>query len=330
MRKSRDGRTIFAVLLFAALLIVIPIQTVAAQETLIWEEELSSYLCPPVTSPVLEAGREYRIWIRGTFASYTMSGIIEYAADAMYYTIMNVPTGTNPDIWVWPDYQPAPDGHSFVQIDGNDVNWGPFNNGVVNPWGGHEYTINYVGTGASITFSIEEWMDPLRDCVLNFCHFDIKIYELPPPPSGETAFAYGGDYATCFLCFDFDGNGKSDFKNWGWSNGPLAAGSYEFELWAGAAKCDLTKGTLVGAVTVDYDGSTATVTYTIDAGWMMERTQLYVGSEPLPMTDGEYTVSPGQYPYIHDPVADPTTDTYTVTGLSGNIYVVAHADVIET
>lgn len=63
--------------------------------------------------------------------------------------------------------------------------------------------------------------------------------------------------------------------------------------------------------------------------YIMQKTHLYVGSEPLPRDSGEYTTSPGQYPYIHDPVADPAIDTHTVTSLSGDIYVVAHADVIE-
>jgi len=324
----RESKMVFAIVLFSTLfLITAPLLDVKAQKwTLIWESELHSYLCPPVTSPVLEAGREYRIWIQGTFASYNMSGVTEYAADAQYYTLLP----PVPNIWVWDNHQIAPDGHSFVQIDGMDVYWGPFNNGIENPWGGHEYMINYTGTGAPITFQIVEWLDELRDCVHNYCHFHVRIYEGPRPPRGETAFAYGGGYATCFRSMDFDGNGKGDFKNWGWSNGPLGPGSYNFDIYAGAAKCNINKGTLVGTLTIDYDGSTATVTYTMDAGWTMQTTQLYVGSEPLPRDNkGDYTVSPGQYTEIHAGINAPT-DTYTISGLSGNIYVVAHADVLET
>ena len=61
----------------------------------------------------------------------------------------------------------------------------------------------------------------------------------------------------------------------------------------------------------------------------MMNTQLYVGSEILPRKRGAFTVAPGQYPYKH-PGIDATTDTYTVRRLSGNIYVIAHADVYET
>lgn len=75
----------------------------------------------------------------------------------------------------------------------------------------------------------------------------------PPPESGtETAFAYGGEQlATCFLDLDFNSDSKSDFNRWGWTNGPLAAGSYSFDIYAGAGQCDLTKGTLVGTLNVE-------------------------------------------------------------------------------
>jgi hypothetical protein len=136
-----------------------------------------------------------------------------------------------------------------------------------------------------------------------------------------TAYAYGGcAYANCFLGYGF--------SNWGWTNGPLEQGYYEFELWASAAGCDRSKGTHVGWLTVDYDGSTAIVIYNMYEGNYMTATHLYVGSDRLPKNKmGNETVAPGQYPYSHDPLGNVATDSYTVTGLSGDIYVVAHADV---
>ena len=141
----------------------------------------------------------------------------------------------------------------------------------------------------------------------------------------DTAYAYGGtEYATCFI-------GISEIpktSNWGWTNGPLEPGFYgEFPLYAGASGCDISGGELAGTVTIDYDGSTVTVTYNLYEGYTMDVTHLYVGSERLPRNkQGKYTVSPGQYPYqhTHDPV-DSTTYTYTIDGLSGDIYVIAHA-----
>lgn len=145
--------------------------------------------------------------------------------------------------------------------------------------------------------------------------------EPPPEPTCETAFAVG---ATCFLDLDLDNDGIGDFNRWGWTIGPLSAGSYTFDIYAAAGQCDLNKGTLVGTLTVDYDGSQATITYTTIEGFTMDETQLYVGNDILPDNDG-YTVAPGQYGNIHDELNGATTDTFVITGLSGEIYVVAHA-----
>lgn len=140
----------------------------------------------------------------------------------------------------------------------------------------------------------------------------------------ETAYAYGcRKYATCFLDM------ADGLKNppWGWTNGPLSAGNYTFDLYAGAAKCSLRKGTKVGTVTVNYYGSTVTVIYSLDEG-TMDATHLYVGNDPLPEFNGKPTVSSGHYPYQHD-LEDATSDNYTISGLSGTIYVIAHAVVCE-
>lgn len=140
----------------------------------------------------------------------------------------------------------------------------------------------------------------------------------PEPEVCETAFAYAGADGTCFSDID------PDIKRWGWSNGPLSEGSYTWDVYAGAGQCDTSKGTLVGSVTVDYSGGVATVTYTTLAGYYTNETHLYVGNDVLASNNGEYTVAPGQYPYIHD-LDGATSDTYTVSGLSGDIYVVHHS-----
>jgi hypothetical protein len=147
------------------------------------------------------------------------------------------------------------------------------------------------------------------------------------PPGGgcETAFAYGCSYCHCYAtCFSYWG-----FDRWGWSNGPLTAGEYYFKLYAGAAQCDLSNGEKVGWLKINYDGSTAVVTYHMYYGHKMDETHLYVGNEPLPRDNqGDYTVAPGQFPLKHD-LNNAWTDQYTVEGLSGEIYVVAHAVVCD-
>lgn len=165
-----------------------------------------------------------------------------------------------------------------------------------------------------------------------------------------TAYAYGGDDATCFIVEDLSAfpqslgqpglnlahDGHFDtFNLWGWSNGPLAEGSYTWELWAGAAHCETYRGTLVGTVTVNYEGSTATVTYNMIGDFVLGETHLYVGSEPMPRdNNGHFTSAKGQFGNIHDPscevageqvLAGCVDDSYEITELSGDIYIVAHA-----
>ncbi len=136
-----------------------------------------------------------------------------------------------------------------------------------------------------------------------------------------TAYAWGGSYATCFKDFE-----EINSNKWGWFNGELGAGTYEWGMYAGVGDCDPNEGRLVGTLTVEYDGATALVTYNMNEGYTMDATHLYVGNEPLPRKkNGNYTTAPGQYPYSHS-LEDATEDSYTVTGLSGeDIYVVAHA-----
>jgi hypothetical protein len=142
---------------------------------------------------------------------------------------------------------------------------------------------------------------------------------VPVDVTSETAFAYGGASASCFI-----GLPELSTNRWGWTNGPLVADTYTFDIYAAAGQCDLTKGTRVGTLTVNYSGSTASVTYQMLPGYTLDETHLYVGSEVLPRKNGDYTVAPGQYPQIHDLTAA-QSDSYTFTGLSGTIYVVAHA-----
>jgi hypothetical protein len=92
--------------------------------------------------------------------------------------------------------------------------------------------VGYANTG-----TLEEKQDLIR--------FDIE--PLPPTEVCETAYGFGGSIATCFLSLSpIAGN------NWGWTNIVAPGYSGTWELWAGAAQCDQTKGTLVGHVDVSY------------------------------------------------------------------------------
>jgi hypothetical protein len=160
--------------------------------------------------------------------------------------------------------------------------------------------------------------------------FDFTIDFQCFPTECETAYAYYpecyGYYAHCFLNW-YHGY---KFTKWGWTNGPLGPGEYTFDIYAGAAHCSLWRGENIGTLTVNYDGSTATVLYDITGSdYTMTETHLYVGSEPWPRKNGgDYTVAPGDYPYSHT-LDNETTDYYPpppINGFNGeDIYIIAHA-----
>jgi hypothetical protein len=148
----------------------------------------------------------------------------------------------------------------------------------------------------------------------------------------ETAWAYGGDDAN--PNWDYVNSGKPG--NWGWTNGPLSEGSYEFEIYAGAGQNDLSKGTLVGMLYVDYEDGCVTVTYELDEGYYLGETHLWVGDDVLPMVKkGKtyvYTDAPGQFPFGEDIGFDPADSgtwedewSWYGCGFDGEIYVAAHA-----
>ncbi len=145
-----------------------------------------------------------------------------------------------------------------------------------------------------------------------------------PPPTlvCETAFAYSSTHSTTFSAID------PSISRWGWSNGPLNPGVYNFELWAGAGQNDLSKGALAGDLSVSYaTNGSLNVTYATSGGWTLKETQLYVGAGKLPVDkNGRYTVAPGQYGNIHGNLGNASVDTFHLSA-SGPKYLVAHATV---
>lgn len=162
-------------------------------------------------------------------------------------------------------------------------------------------------------------------------------------PCDETAFAYGGTKLADFdgLAGDTDSGVSLDpyahcfpddeeisATQWGWSNGKLGQGTYTFPLYAGAGLCNLSKGQYSGDVTIEYAGSTVTVTFSAAPGVTFyqedgsSETHLYVGSTKMPASGA----APGLYPNNDDVVSSSDTEVvFEVTGVSGDIYVIAHA-----
>jgi hypothetical protein len=141
--------------------------------------------------------------------------------------------------------------------------------------------------------------------------FDIE-YTPPPVVECETAYAFGGSVATCFLDLS-----PINANNWGWTN-YIGEGSYDWPIYAGAGQCNISNGTSVGNLSVEYSSGTVTITYELDPGFNLDETHVWVGSTPLPVKRGQYTTAPGQFNHnFENPVI--------VSGLSGNIYIAAHA-----
>jgi len=142
--------------------------------------------------------------------------------------------------------------------------------------------------------------------------------EWPPEGEGcETAFAMGDS--------TFIEMGLTNAR-WGWAAMiPWGAEDMMFDLYAGAGQNDLSKGTLVGSVTVSAGTDGAMVEFDLLDGFYLDETHLYFSS-----TRPE-TIAPGQYGYLHDPVVSqtpyPMTDSYLdLPGLPvyTSAYMIAH------
>jgi hypothetical protein len=148
-----------SILLLLAMSMVI-VSPVMAVETFIWEAWVPS-TGVDVVSPVLENGKQYRI-VAEEIWWYNYPVRLE--ADAQYYTT------DNSSAWDWVSYLHAPGGHSFLRINGEDVDWGPFSNGDT----GHKYTIYLIGSGFPLTFRL---VDLINGYGNNVCHLVVRIYK---------------------------------------------------------------------------------------------------------------------------------------------------------
>ena len=144
--------------------------------------------------------------------------------------------------------------------------------------------------------------------------FDLG-YTPPPQEVCETAYAYGGSIATCFLDIS-----PRSANNWGWTNLISPGYTGQWPLYAGAGQCDISKGTLVGHVDVSYVGGTITIDYVLDTGFNLDEKHVWIGNDKLPKKNGIYQNAPGKFNYNNlDPVV--------LTGQTGNKYVAVHAGV---
>lgn len=153
--------------------------------------------------------------------------------------------------------------------------------------------------------------------------------DTPPPPSGgcvNTAFAKGGWVFTKNLMANPERLPSLNLtrNRWGWAINLTAPGIYYYDIWAGAGLNNTSKGKLVGKLTVNWSGSLATVTYTMNSGYGMKELHLYIDdNKPT-------TVAPGQYGNTagFSSTAVTYTNTYNVSDSNGDgIWIIAHAGV---
>jgi hypothetical protein len=86
-------------------------------------------------------------------------------------------------------------------------------------------------------------------------------------------------------------------NRWGWAINLQAAGTYDFDVWAGAGLNNTSNGTLVGTVRVVWDDlnpvdgtpDTVTVSYQMASGVQITEAHVYIGATP------PKTTAPGQY-----------------------------------
>jgi hypothetical protein len=115
-----------------------------------------------------------------------------------------------------------------------------------------------------------------------------------------------------------------DDISWGWSNGPLASSNYGYSMDMFVAG---ESGVAVGKLTVEYDGSEATISVDArDRLWLKE-INAYVGHSRLPIAEsGELTIDPAEYPIAYERLA--LSRTFTVEDLNDEpLYVIAQATV---
>jgi hypothetical protein len=233
-------------------------------------------------------------------------------------------------------YPFSPMGYSSPYFAGGDTNLNPGDSaGVMDPDECWTWVVNVTINGTTFFEAWGDAIDPLNNHVGydpdtgEGYESEYQSFEIVSCWGDETAWAYGEPY-------DNENWDYADGSNWGWTNGPLSEGSYVWDLYAGAGQNDISKGTLVGNVSVSYLGGCVNVTYMVDDGYYLGETHLWVGNNPLPqVTRGHrppaYTDAPGQFPYgvdygfnASDPGTWETEWSWSGCGFSSDIYVAAH------
>ena len=159
--KLRAYVFVLVSVLLGIIVLAVAATPVLGAPTLVWQGQVSSSTGAVTTGPMLQTGGYYRIVAMNPWRYNVDQNL---AADAMYYTT------DSSDSEDWGNSFVCGQGHSFLRVSGQDVDWGEFSNGATN----HTYTIHRPGDGVAVTFQIVDWMD--SNYANNECHIDVYVY----------------------------------------------------------------------------------------------------------------------------------------------------------
>ncbi|WP_191859700.1 T9SS type A sorting domain-containing protein, partial [Hanstruepera ponticola] len=265
------------------------------------------YLDPETSGPTNDGCAYSQTWV----ATYTDPCGNKAAPVTVTYT-WTVDT-ENPDIEI-PEMEPICNGVFPENVtvnwtdncsDGGELSAGPTNIIVSECQETADYVFTVTdecGNTATETLTLIREFDVIGEC--------------------ETAFGRSENNSICFI---------PDFSRWGWTNYFEGEGEYTLQMYAGAAHCDISRGSYAGDVIVTYENGQVTLMFNIDSGYTMREAHVYVGCDMYPTgNNGAPTVAPGQYNFNPSGLSDGVSN-YTVGPIdaSGPIYVIAHAVVCE-
>jgi hypothetical protein len=110
-------------------------------------------------------------------------------------------------------------------------------------------------------------------------------------------------------------------NRWGWAIRLASTGTSTYDIYAGAGLNNTANGQLVGSVTINWNGTTAVVTYNLVPGARMTEAHLYAGRT------APTTIAPGQYGNNASFTTPVSSYTFTVelSGTGSVAWFIAHA-----
>lgn len=148
------------------------------------------------------------------------------------------------------------------------------------------------------------------------CGLDCTVLE-----GCETAFAKGGYVFASDARANPEGLASLGLarNRWGWAIRRTGTGTTVHNIYAGAGQNNISRGTLVGTVSIGWDGTTATATYELASGVVMTEAHLYAGNT------APTTIAPGQYGNIASFLTPTSSHTFTVPLSGDEAWFIVHA-----